>query len=71
MGVEGHGTGGVQRRTMPIRCEREGEICNSTNYELTSMRESHQTLWTNIQPLDTGPYRFIPIVTTFEVHVHT
>ena len=25
MGVEGHGTGGVQRRTVPIRCEREGE----------------------------------------------
>ena len=25
MGVEGHGTGGVQRRTVPIRCVREGE----------------------------------------------
>ena len=25
MGVEGHSTGGVQRRTMPIRCVREGE----------------------------------------------
>ena len=28
VGVEGHGTGGVQRRTVPIRCEggeREGE----------------------------------------------
>ena len=24
MGVEGHGTGGVQRRTVPIRCVREG-----------------------------------------------
>ena len=25
MGVEGHSTGGVQRRTVPIRCVREGE----------------------------------------------
>ena len=25
MGVEGHSTGGVQRRTVPICCEGEGE----------------------------------------------